>query len=170
MSRIVIMKIAIQISLSLVVACLAGISCRSKAEKNNYELPLTFSDVGLPMMAVTIADATIPFVVDSGSNRCLIDAETAKGLQLPPICSHSGETVIQHRPAMLTHVHDVSCTIGGHRFVLRTLVITDMPGGDSHGGHGLLGMDFLRSTQAVIDIKGARLLIGRPASNESRQQ
>jgi hypothetical protein len=69
-----------------------------------------------------------------------------------------GETVKQ------THVHDVSFTIEDHVFTAQTLMIVDLPSGFRDDFHGILGMTFLRSTRAVIDIEGERLLIQEPTS------
>ena len=155
------MKSAIQISLSLLVVFpLVATSCRREPAKDYFEVPLTFTDAGLPVITVTFADAAVPFLVDSGSSQCLIDSATAEVLQLSRIFPNSssevgigGETVKQ------THVHDVSFTIENHVFTVQTLMIVDLPGGFSDDFHGILGMTFLRSTLAVIDIEGERLLI-----------
>ncbi len=155
------MKKAIHICLSvLAFSCFFCTSCRRDKEPNDCELPLSFSEFGLPTVIVEIADTAIPFVVDTGANRSLLSAEMAGGLELPPICSRGSiQIVIKHEPVSLTHVHDVSCTIAHHRFVLKTLLIAEMPSGDPNAFCGLLGMDFLQSTRAVIDIEGSRLLI-----------
>ena len=160
------MKSAIQISLSLLVVFpLVATSCRREPAKDYVEVPLTFTDAGLPVITVTFADAAVPFVVDSGSNRCLLDLATAEALELLPNCNHpSSEVVIGGKTVKQTHVHDVSFTIENQVFIVQTMMIAELPGGPSDDFHGLLGMDFLRSAHAVYDIERERLLIQKPAS------
>ncbi len=158
------MKRTIRIGLSLLVALpLLAISCGSEAEKDYIEVPLTFTDNGLPVITVKFADVAVLFVVDSGANCCLVDSATAEALELPPNCNRpSNEVVIQGETVRHTHVHDVSFAVENYEFMVKTLVIADMPSGPSDDFHGLLGMNFLRSAHAVIDIKGKRLLIQKP--------
>ena len=160
------MKNAIQISLILLIVIpLVTTSCRRKPANDYYEVPLTFTEAGLPVITVTFTDALVPFVIDSGSNRCLIDSAIADMLQLPPICPRSSsEVAIQGKTVELVHVHDVSFTIKNQVFIVQTLMIAELSGGPSDGIHGILGMDFLKSAHAVIDIAGERLLIRKPNS------
>jgi hypothetical protein len=117
------------------------------------------------VITATFTDAPVSFVVDTGSNRCLVDSATADTLQLPPICScSSSEVVIQYKTVKQVHVHNVSFTIENQVFIVQTLMIGELPGGPSDGIQGILGMDFLKSTRAVIDIEEERLLIQEPTS------
>jgi hypothetical protein len=160
------MRSTIQIALSLLVMfSMLAVSCRRKPAKDYFEVPLTFTDAGLPVITVTIADTAVPFVVDSGSNRCLIDSAMAETLALPAICPRSsGEVIIQYEIVKQVHVHDVSFTIENQAFIVKTLRIAKLPGGPPDGIHGILGMDFLRAAHAVIDIERQCLVIEKGTS------
>ncbi len=160
------MKSATQINLSLLVLfALLATSCRREPAKDYFEVPLTFTDTGLPVITAIFTDTPVSFVVDTGSNRCLVDSATADTLDLPPICPRSSsEVVIQGETVEQVHVHDVSFTIEGQAFIVRTLRIAELPGGPAAGIQGILGMDFLRATHAVVDIEGERLVMRKPAS------
>jgi hypothetical protein len=159
------MKSASQIGLSLLVVFpLVATSCR-KAAQDHFQVPLTFTDNGLPVVTATFTDTPVCFVVDTGSNRCLVDSATADALDLPPICPRSSsEVVIQGKTAEQVHVHDVSFTIESQVFIVRTLRIAELPGGRVNGIQGILGMDFLRAAHAVVDIEGERLVMRKPTS------
>ncbi|UCE49923.1 MAG: retropepsin-like domain-containing protein [Phycisphaerales bacterium] len=160
------MRNALQISLSLLVVFpLVATSCRSRSAQDYFEVPLTFTDTGLPVITAIFTDTPVSFIVDTGSNRCLIDSATSDTLDLPPICTRSsGEVVIQGETVEQVHVHDVSFTIESRVFIVRTLRIAELPGGPVDGIQGILGMDFLRAAHAVVDIERERLVIRKPTS------
>ena len=159
------MKSATQIGLSLLVVFpLVATSCK-KAAKDHFEVPVTFTDNGLPTITAIFIDTPVSFVVDTGSNRCLLDSATADTLQLPRICRRSSrEVVIQGKTVEQVHVHDVSFTIENQVLIVRTLRIAEFPGGPLDGIQGILGMDFLRAAHAVVDIEGERLVMRKPTS------
>lgn len=112
----------------------------------------------LPVQIGTVAGATYPFIIDTGSHRSIVATELATRLSLPALPPVEIVSMAGRETVAAVHLDEM-------RF--GSQVISDLPvlsiAHDSLGSAGLIGLDGLQNKRVTLDFKRRQLTIGRTA-------